>query len=133
MAPTVTYCDCPPAARQAHGSRTSVNDHARLSSIEAKSRGSPTRSTASVISDMAGIAEALSGAPHVTTASAARTAGGSGTGSTVPIATATSDAVPLLALAVATLVTVVAAGLARRHARDQPGVGVLAASERLTR
>jgi predicted MFS family arabinose efflux permease len=46
---------------------------------------------------------------------------------------ATSDAVPLLALAVATLVTVVAAGLARRHARDQPGVGVLAASERLTR
>jgi hypothetical protein len=46
---------------------------------------------------------------------------------------ATSDAVPLLALAVATLVTVVAAGLARRRARDQPGVGVLAASERLTR
>ena len=46
---------------------------------------------------------------------------------------ATNDAVPLLALAVATLVTVVAAGLARRHARDQPGVGVLAASERLTR
>jgi MFS family permease len=49
---------------------------------------------------------------------------------------ATSDAVPLLALAVAmlvTLVTVVAAGLARRRGRDQPGVGVLAASERLTR
>jgi predicted MFS family arabinose efflux permease len=49
---------------------------------------------------------------------------------------ATSDAVPLLALAVAmlvTLVTVVAAGLARPRAGDQPGVGVLAGSERLTR